>query len=362
MDKILQDVFCGICMPLDRGCEKINIFMERIFDDYIEKIKSVNEKDNPTIDAITIESIKGVVDVIQKECQKILNILKLSEEGLMYQMHKEAFQLFDIIKDYLPETHSGNWIIETYYRLRAGDDFDCLRKEMFHIPISLRQKVSTERYSVPGYPCLYIGSQAELCWYECKQPEKFTVCKVKIPQGKEEHLHLIDFSEALIPLKHSFFAWFYNNKENEVELSKIRRYFINMMISMPLRAACSVEVKYKDDTFKEEYIMPQLLLQWVRENKEFDGIKYQSSVSAKGKVNYLCGHDIVMPTTKFRKDGLCEVLTKQIEVATPVRFDISKITVPEYLRDVVKDIKKEPFHWDLRSIPEDYQEIKEIKG
>lgn len=361
MDKILQDVFCGIHMPLDRGCEKTNIFMERIFDDYIEKIKSVNEKDNPSIDAKTIESIKGVVDIIQKECQKIPHILKLSEEGLMYQMHNEAFQLFDIIKDYLPETNSGNRRIEkneTYYRLRAGDDFDCLRKEMFHIPISLRHKVSTERYSVPGYPCLYIGSQAELCWYECKQPEKFTVCKVKIPQGRENHLHLIDFSEApstLIPL---FFDLFYKNTENKVELSKIRRDFIKIMICMPLRAACSVEVKYKDDTFKEEYIIPQLLLQWVRENQEFDGIKYKSSVSAEGEVNKLCGHDIVLPTKKFRKDGLCELLTKQVEVATPVRFDISKIAVPEYLRDGVKDIKK-PFQLGKR-IPEDYQEINEI--
>lgn len=359
MDKILQDVCCEIRMPLDRGYKKTSVFLEKIFHDYIEKIKSVTKKDNPTVDARSIEKIHGMVDVIQKECQKILHIFKLSEEGLMYQMYSEAFQLFDYIKDYLPGAYSGNWRIETYYRLRAGNDFDCLRNEMFHIPISMRQKVSTERYSVPGYPCLYIGSQAELCWYECKQPEKFTLCKVKIPQERENYLHLIDFSEALIPLKHSFFGWFYNNKENEDELDRIRRYFIKIMISMPLRAACSVEVKNKDDTFIEEYIMPQLLLQWVRENGEFDGIKYQSSVSADGEVNYLCGHDIVLPTSKFRKDGLCEVLTKQVKVATPVRVNINKIVVPENLGDVIKDIKKEPFHWDLESIPEDYQEIKE---
>ena len=35
MDNILQDVCCEIRMPLDRGCKKTSVFLEKIFHDYI---------------------------------------------------------------------------------------------------------------------------------------------------------------------------------------------------------------------------------------------------------------------------------------------------------------------------------------
>jgi len=45
----------------------------------------------------------------------------------------------------------------------------------------------------------------------------------------------------------------------------------------PLVLACSVKVKNIEDDFKPEYIIPQLLLQWVRERDDIDGISYQTT-------------------------------------------------------------------------------------
>ncbi|MFW1494652.1 hypothetical protein ACEV9S_24505, partial [Vibrio parahaemolyticus] len=48
-------------------------------------------------------------------------------------------------------------------------------------------------------------------------------------------------------------------------------------MTWPLIAACSIRVKNPSDNFKPEYIIPQLLLQWARDYKSIDGIRYTST-------------------------------------------------------------------------------------
>lgn len=40
------------------------------------------------------------------------------------------------------------------------------RKRVFHTPYNMRSKVSTSRYSIAGYPSLYLGTSLELCCEE----------------------------------------------------------------------------------------------------------------------------------------------------------------------------------------------------
>lgn len=69
--------------------------------------------------------------------------------------------------------------------------------EMFHIPLDKRGIVETQRYSAPGYPCLYLGSSINACWEELRKPrfddmmvslfvvnEKFPVLDLRIPKKK----------------------------------------------------------------------------------------------------------------------------------------------------------------------------------
>lgn len=54
------------------------------------------------------------------------------------------------------------------------DNWDALKRKkgmvMFHIPITMRRQVGTERYSIPGYPCLYLGNSIYVCWEEMNRP------------------------------------------------------------------------------------------------------------------------------------------------------------------------------------------------
>ena len=74
----------------------------------------------------------------------------------------------------------------------------------------------------------------------------------------------------------SFFNWF--NNENDIE--QVRNYLLKYIYTYPLRAACSLVVKHPDGKFIEEYIIPQLLLQWVINDEDFDGIRYESCSSS----------------------------------------------------------------------------------
>jgi hypothetical protein len=59
------------------------------------------------------------------------------------------------------------------YRIRPmGDDpLSTLEiDKIFHVPFNLRHKVSSQRYSVPGLPCLYLGGSIWICWEELGRP------------------------------------------------------------------------------------------------------------------------------------------------------------------------------------------------
>ena len=69
----------------------------------------------------------------------------------------------------------------------------------------------------------------------------------RIPQEEENRLKFIDFSEKLMPLKHSFFCWFHNENDKEA----VRKYLLKYIYTYPLRAACSVVVQHHGARFIE---------------------------------------------------------------------------------------------------------------
>lgn len=246
------------------------------------------------------------------------------------------------------QSYSGAFRIESYYRIRAINEdknpFPLERKELFHIPHNKNYLVGTERYSMPGHPCLYLASQAELAWYECGKPEKFAISRFDIPQKEDSNMKFIDFSEKCIPMMSNFYCWF----NNESDLEQVRRYFLKYICTYPLRAACSIVAEHPGSKFVEEYIMPQLLLQWVLDDDDFDGIKYESC-SPSEEVKSLGGHNIVLVTSYFDSDGYDEKLRDNVKVGEPIIFNINNIKINPKLTDCLMghDIVECPFLWGL---------------
>lgn len=331
-------------------------FLEMNFTEYIEDVRCATHfsEYNSTVGPEMCEMVSENIGELEKNINGIIKVLGLYSHGKIVPASITAFELFENMKSHLIRQYSGAYHFETYYRIRSGDSFPLDRKELFHIPYNKNYLVGTERYSMPGHPCLYLASQPELCWYECGKPSRFTIAKFDVPQEENNYLRFIDFSEKIIPLQKSFLGWFHNYED----IGAVRRYLLKHICTYPLRAACSVLVEHLNGNFIEEYIIPQLLLQWVLNDSDFDGIKYESC-SSSGEVRPLGGHNIVLVTNDYDDDGYDTKLRSSIKVGLPTVIDIDNIKVDLRLKDTIEKegLKNYPFMWGMKNISSDFRFI-----
>lgn len=145
-----------------------------------------------------------------------------------------------------------------FYRMRKsrfGELYN--RNEMFHIPFTKRQIVANERFSVTGMPSLYLSESTYICWEEMGNPD-FDTCNVSLFKNGTT-LSLIN----LTPIMETF------------EQKRLTQY--------PLAYVCALGTNYPNDPYKEEYIIPQLLMQSIllanktSNNLRISGIRYIST-------------------------------------------------------------------------------------
>ena len=197
---------------------------------------------------------------VVNNCHYMNRIVKSYYQG----RHSTAFtQLKNVLKSnhdlYVTEVPSG----ENFYRMRCYDKRKGLsRKDLFHIPMQKRRIIKTQRYSAPGYPCLYLGKSIYGCWEEMHRPE--TEKTLISCFRNQEALRVLDLR---IPSLNEFFE----NTERYLQL-------------FPFIIACGIPVKDSNDIYKPEYIIPQLLLEWIIDNnygkkEKVLGIYYTSANS-----------------------------------------------------------------------------------
>lgn len=300
---------------LKRNEKSMIDFLSVNFEVYLQELRIANRPEkNSLLGEEMCQKVNDVIDDIENNMQEILNVLKLYCSGNIVDASIKLFGILDTMKSYLMIDYTGSFHKDSYFRIRTvgGEQEKFERKEMFHIPLTKNHLIGPERYSMPGYPCLYLGTQIELCWYECFQPKRFYTSKFDIPDEEDNTLKLIDFSQKLCELKHAFICWF----NNEQDKDKVRKYLLKYLYTYPLRAACSVTVEHRDGRFKEEYIISQLLLQWIRKDKDFYGVKYESC-KPSDEVRRIGGYNLVLLTKDFDKDGYDKFLRNNVKISKP---------------------------------------------
>ena len=148
------------------------------------------------------------------------------------------------------------------YRARKGssDQIEDIWS-MYHIPFNLRSSVESQRFSIPGLPCLYLGKSVYTCWMELKQPSdlEFYVSrarvddKIKIFNLAVNISDLInfcgDFSEKDLVI--------YNSSQKGVTRDE---FILNHLKIWVLSFASSFKIKQESRQFKSDYIIPQLVM------------------------------------------------------------------------------------------------------
>jgi hypothetical protein len=244
-------------------------------DDFFMKYKILLEDSTDIMAKVGIKDHDKIIAFVENlaEAYKYMHAQVLSGNML------DAFsKLYNVLNEnlFIPISISSG----TFYRARWGVQYR--RKEDFwHIPFPLRYLCDSYRFSISGYPCLYIGYTKEICKKEVGN-DPCSVIQIEL----KGQLNLIDLTWDVDFLKDSSPDTF--------------------LMAYPIIAACYVvpfyctqnemsckEIKAK---FKEQYIFPQFVTMYIKKafDGKIDGIRYFTTRDPNLDPTNNNGKDIVL--------------------------------------------------------------------
>ncbi|MDD7723156.1 MAG: RES domain-containing protein [bacterium] len=286
-----------------------------------------------------------IVMSVKKTIKKINDIASNSYKGFP---STAGIQLGNLLKDLQANILYKEIAVGTvFYRMRTIEErrTNISHKEMFHIPINMRRKVTTQRYSTPGYPCLYVGMSVYTCWEEMNRP-KMSDCWVSCLKNTR----LITLLDLSVPTRDAF-------------QSDVRNY----LLLFPLIISCMLPVENPKDIYKPEYIIPQLLTEWIIK-KHKTGIFYTSVHKDSGfdfpadKYN-----NIAIPVQNpLESKVYCEALSSYFRITSPMNYEIEllrngeNVEIGEYGLDEERE-KEDNYRFSAFGHLEDWLSKGELK-
>ena len=254
------------------------------YKNYIKNINDISENAIKNVEDNVKLIIKSVEDYynadIAKAKDKIIKLLKkytlnsfiISELDKSYAFRGVApfSDLLDERKDeYINDYNLMNKYPLSFFKARIGNS-TFKKKDMLHIPFCNRELVSTQRFSIPGVPCLYLGTTSYVCWLEMDKPQDsiFNISSFELPKYLKV-LNLVIDQELINNQARNSMRFNGDKKDCNI---KLLEYMIEVI---PLVYATSFSIKNKERKFKSEYIVSQLIMQCLSELK-IDGIAYAS--------------------------------------------------------------------------------------
>ncbi|MCJ0741393.1 hypothetical protein [Pedobacter montanisoli] len=199
---------------------------------------------------------------------------------------------------------------QSYYKIRVDESLSIKnREDNFHIPFNLRHFCATQRYSIPGIPSIYLGSTSYLSYEELGRPK---IASSYISRFETKKLiRIIEIQTIYNFLKFS----------NDGELVEKFRHVLRYLILFPLYFTTTIRVIETGASFKTEYIIPQLLMQFIgASNKDDDAIRGVKFPSSKLKYDTDDDHrhfSYVFPIVRSNKSGFCGYLSSVFHLSKP---------------------------------------------
>jgi hypothetical protein len=295
-------------MKLPKNYESGNFreYLFNLLDLYQNEIKNV-EIDGFIFDPKTEFSIiNDLILGIKISVQQYLNgHPSKAYESLKKSLEKNLIFSYLSRPDLSPNTN--------LYRLRVYEENYALKQqELFHIPFNMRGKVATQRYSIPGFPCLYASNSIYVAWEE-------------LGRKSIEEVHAIRF-KTTNPIQYiDLTTDVYTGRDNYLT-SKTEAELWKHISAWPLIAACSIKVFDKKASFKPEYIIPQLLLQIVRNEKvNVNGIRFSSTHINQNIYDYEGEfYNFVFPVKSECDKGFCSELINFFEATDVVPWQLAQ--------------------------------------
>lgn len=319
--KVFPSLFTSKILSLPKkrdNNEDIHTYLVNILDQYknliieIEKEFDISFEISVQLDLLCTSIQDSILAYYKGSPSRAFSILTEALSKLEDENH-----LLLITKENLPSN---------LFRMRKTDGLNSSYQsgEMFHIPFNLRHLIATQRYSIPGLPCLYLGGSAYICWEELERP-LLEQTQTAIVSTISNNLKVLDFGLRPSDFYEEIFSKILNRKNGhliENEWNELKNY----LIFWPLIAASSIQVNFRNAPFKPEYIIPQMILQWVTLKPDYDGIRYFSVKETAQENSLHLIHNYVIPVkSSDLKEGHCPYLKRSFAISSGVPWQLFKL-------------------------------------
>lgn len=293
--------------------------IEDRFENFINRIYKFKNQGN--VESYFFEKKSEMKEV----CSILLNVIDAYLKGNAGEAYDKIDDFFNapIIRSnlrFLIRTLKSNHLADgtqNLYRVRCSDLDLKRRGEMFHIPFDKRERVGTQRYSIAGLPCLYLGTSLYVCWQEMGKPELNRLYLSRIKPVEE--VGVLNLAYSLETLRESTDELF-SRPTNEDNIEEQTAF----IVLFPLLMACTYNRKFSHANFHEEYIVPNLLLQWISKEKSIvSGISYFSTKTKQLRHHNL-GVNYVFPPNRSEVQtvGFCPELSRNFHLSKPVSWQL----------------------------------------
>lgn len=277
---------------------------------------------------------------VRKICDDIIDVLKEYLKGFPDSAYKKFDKIMNTLihtpikiypKSGWTDAFNGVDPLKLFRVVNVAENINHPKTRIFHTPYNLRTKIGTNRYSIAGFPCLYLGTSLKLCLEELHSNpyEKYSISS-RFQMERDMFKHDIQIDVLELGIKPQDF--FENREDDEFALrnrkvdgdllqdNKVRKAYL---LWYPIIAASSFIRANKNDPFAPEYIIPQLLMQWIRKWSSNNpdkllGIRYFSCSSQRASD---LGFNYVFPTSgeaHEKSNNYCKILVNSFKVSNPV--------------------------------------------
>ncbi len=336
-DYFESDVFS---FPGDCGTQDIRDYLGSRYDHYLSYLSSINTTDDDI--SRLLQERETIADTAKLVLESIDNYYLGHPNKAFTNIGKAISKVRKYFLGLSGDSEIGTWINRAgLYRIRLSKLHDLRRQDLFHVPFELRSRLRTQRYSIPGLPCLYMGSSIYVCWEELGRPDLQSVHISRLECMKATKLRIMTIGPTPARVLDHF------REGNQTNNKNIDRMATNaallLAICWPIILACSLRVNDEGASFKSEYIIPQLVLQWVSSQENVDGVQYPSLHVDHHKVDSRLTWNYAFPArTSQNRTGYCSTLSKWFRLTEPLSWAVAEVVRPSF--DINSELIDHPFY------------------
>ena len=315
-------------LPLERKNNDFSVDLYNCLQSYLRIIKLYYSSSIP-------QDLINYVDIIKNHILKAVDSFhKGFQVDAFNEMEtclvKDSFngkRLIDQPVDLFYKDPQNNLSV-SLYRVRKTDNKITERREMFHVPAELRGNISTCRYSLDGFPSLYLSTSIRLARIESDIANAYA-SRFRFARKEQEH-EMTQIKVIDLGLRPKDFVGEVEDREKKEDLDFQIRY----ILWYPIIAACSfIRSQQFSKNFASEYIIPQLIMQILRKNSEVKdvvGIRYFSCKAYRASE---LGYNYAFPVSDFNLQlpyntssdtpncySYCEKLANSFKLTNPINI------------------------------------------